>query len=274
MKRTLSILLVLLICLSLSACKQEPEQPIRTYETLEEINSQANVNICKPAVMGVTEEKFSTGDHNTALYQFELNGYSYYVRACKDTINDVSDLFKNNKPLFEGCTEKIAFDEATGYKACRFILGNRQYVFGVYDEEKMNQEDFESQALSLIDQMINQLTLPEIQELVGKYEDSTSKRAAAEVKLADDINQIIIDITWPNASSSYDEWKCQCYINMGKAIYDTISHTTNEVDEQGNVTPTSLDDYGQGYFTLKENQILWDGSENEITQTCVFKKIN
>lgn len=273
MKKILSALLVLTICLSLVACKQTPEQPVQQYESLEEINDQANVNICKPAAMGITDEKFYMVDNNTAAYQFVMNGYKCYIRGCRDLVNDMSDLFVDGKGLFEGCEEKISFGEAQGYKACRFILGNRQYIFGINDKEEMQEDYFESQAHTLIQQMINDVTLPEIKELVGEYQDSTYERASMTAELSD-INKININIKWSSSASSYDEWNCICYINMGKAVYDTITHTSNVIDEDGNITPTTLDDYKDGYFSLKENKILWDGSSNKETSTCIFEKIN
>lgn len=273
MKKILKVLLMLLMCLSLVACDlNEKESPWQKYSSLEEINKLTGVNICKPEGMEITNETFITNDNQTAAYQFESNGYVYYVRGCRDLTNDMSGIFVNNKPAFAGVTEKVAFVEAEGYKVYRFILGNKQYVFGVNDEEKLSKDTFSEQFTNYRNQMIRKNTIQEIKDLLGEYQDSYSQRASAELILGDDINQIIVNVKWSNSSTESEEFVCICKYDMGKLIYDEISHTSTNTED--NNSTTELNDYSSGYLSIKENKLYWDGSGNDLTKTCVFEKIN
>lgn len=270
MKKLLNILLVILICLSASACDYfEEESPMIKYSSLQEINKNAGVNICKPTDLEISDEKYLMVDNNTATYQFISNGYIYYIRGCKDLVNDMSGIFINNKPAFAGVTDKVAFAEAEGYKVYRFILGNKQYVFGVNDEGKMIMDDFSIQFTNYRNQMISENTMQEVKKLIGSYQDSYSQRASAEVILGDDINQVVVNIKWSNSSTETEEFICVCKFDMGKLMYDEITHQLNNGE-----TITELNDYASGYFSIKDNKLYWDGSGNTQTSNCIFEKIN
>lgn len=274
MKKILSVLLILIACLSLVACDfNKKENPMATYESLDEINKLAGVNICKPEGMEISDEKFLMTDNQTAAYQFVSNGYIYYIRACKDTVNDMSGIFINNKPAFEGVTDKVAFAEADGYKVYRFILGNKQYCFGVNDEGKLIMDDFSMQFANLKNQMIQETTLKEVKDLLGTYQDSYSQRANAEVVIGEDINQVIVTISWANSSDEIEEFICECKYDMGKLIYDKISHNLITQSSKDGIAKTELNDYSSGYFSIKDNKLYWDGSGNESTSKCVFERL-
>lgn len=274
MKKIFSILLILLTCISLSACNKKEENPVKNYSSLEELNKDAGVNIVKPATMGITNETFLMGDNQTAVYMFELNGNKFYVRACRDLENDMSGIFINNKPAFDGVTDKVAYAEGQGYRVCRMILGNKQYSFGLLMNEDTTDEYFENAAMEYKDQMIQEVSLPIVNELIGTYQDSTSQRANAVVTRADDINRINIDITWSSSAEEYEEWICECVVDMGMASYKQIKHIKNTVDEQGNTTLETNDEVYDGYFSITDNKLYWDGSGNNQTSSCVFEKID
>lgn len=265
---------ILLVCLFLTSCAKQQENPLVEYSSLKEINKLAGVNICKPAINGITNEKFYMNENETASYQFEVNNYIYYIRGCRDLYNDMSGIFINSKPAFEGVTDKVAFVEEEGYKVYRFILGNKQYCFGVNDKENLSKDLFSEQFENYKNQMIEENTLSEIKDLVGLYQDSISQRASAEIKLVDDINIVAINIMWSNSASSTEEIKCECKFSLGELMYDEISHTVTEVDENNIETTIELDDIGPGHFLIKGKALYWEGTNNEALAKCVFEKIN
>lgn len=274
MKKILSILLILLTCISLTACDKEEENPVKNYSSLNEINKIAGVNIVKPATMGVTNETFMIGDNNTAVYMFELNGNKFYVRACRDLQNDMSGIFINNKPAFDGVTDKIAYAEGQGYKVCRMILGNKQYSFGLLINDETTDEYFENAAMEYRNQMIQEVSLPVVNQIIGSYQDSTSQRANAVVTSGDDINRVNVDITWSNSAEEYEEWICECIVDMGMMTYSKITNIKNIVNDQGETELLTNEEEVDGYFSIVDNKIYWDGSNNKQTSSCVFEKIN
>ena len=275
MKKLLSLLLILLTCLSLSGCiGGNVENPVQEYSSLEEINKKAGVYLVSPGVMGKTDEKYFIIDNNTASYVYTLNGYTYYMRGTKYVANDMSGLFKNGKLLFEGNQDHIAYGEAEGYKAYRFFLGSRQYIFGVEDKDTLDKELFDQQFNEIYNQIMYESTSDEIKNLLGDYQDSTSQRASMNVSLSE-ANQLLINVIWPSSATQYDEWIMDAVINgVNQALYDNATHSLVTTLEDGTSDIQTLDDYKEGYFEIKDGKFLWTGSGNELTSSCVFEKVN
>lgn len=115
----------------------------------------------------------------------------------------------------------------------------------------------------------NENSTKEVVSLAGSYQDSTSQRASAQVEQVNE-NEIKIDITWSSSATEYDEWIINAKISDGKASYDSITHNrVSFVDDQE--TTEELNDYGPGYFEIDGEKLLWTGSGNSQTSTCVFE---
>lgn len=274
MKKTLVLLLTLLMSMSLFGCqkKKDPSDGFIKYNSLEEINKLANVELIKPAIMGIENESFYLIEQNTASYVFEANGYQYFIRGTKELSYDMSGIFTDkNKPLFN-TEERIQYGETSEYKAYRFVLGNTQFVFAMKDEGKIEKELFDAQFEDVFNLYCYEPTFEEIRNGVGYYQDSTSQRASMEVSLVD-INVLKFDITWPSSASEYDEWIIVASPIVYKIDYEDITHKRVVINDEGNEKETILDDYGPGYFEVESGIVKWTGSGNKQTSSCVFEKI-
>lgn len=278
MKKIFVILLSLFICFSLCGCQQEEheEQQITQYETLDEINKLASVHLIATDNPSVTDERYYMRDNDVAEYIYYIDGYLYYMRGTKHLDIDVSGVFKNGKTLFNNLLEeKIAYDESNGYKVYRFLVGEKQYIFGVNDNEKIDKETLEAKFYEIYKQVIFDSTINDIRMFVGEYQDITSQRATMNYSLVD-ANTPVIYIVWSSSNELLDEWIIQCSYDGYKLIYETenVQHIQTTYDENGEAKPKYLDDTEAGYFEFIDGNICWTGSQNEQTSNCVFQKIN
>lgn len=257
MKKLLNLLLVLVLCLTISGCeKEEIENPVIKFETLDAANIKAGVTLVKPAIAGVTDDYIGVIDNNTATYSFILNGYEYYERGCRNTSIDMSGLFTDKGGLFdEHLDEKECYGEAEGYKVFRFILGKTQYIFGVLDEGKMDLETFAQQYKEIRNQIINDSSTSDARSLIGTYTDRISQRAIATVTLCD-VNTFKIVIHWGSSANTYDEFVINT--NYAELSYNDIVHTENTVNEDGTVTSVALDDSIPGKLVHEDDILIWE----------------
>ena len=271
MKKIFITLILNLILLS-GCFNNKVENPVKQYESLQQINKNAIVYIAPLNQQEATEEVFYIIDNNTAVYGYKLNGYDYYQRGCKDTSIDMSGIFKNGSTLFSNKLEdKIAYEQTDEYKVYRFILGNKQYIFGVYDLGKLDKEVFDQQFSEVYLKTINDGSSKIVKDLVGDYYDTTSQRATAQASLID-INTLGIDVTWSSSENEYDEWIVETNYEYDRLTYSNISHLKVTTDENGNTDIKDLQDYCEGYFEIKDSKLLWTGSGNKQTSSCEFKK--
>lgn len=270
MKKILTILVLMFV---LIGCASDSENLYEKYNSLEEINKKTNTHLIKPGVMGITNERFFILDNNTSDYVFDLNGYEYYMRGCKDTTIDMSGVFENGKQIFEDQIDKqIAFARSKEYLVARFILGGKQYVFGVKDNGEMDTKTFEDQFDEVYKTIIYESTTQDIINLLGEYQDINSQRASATIELFD-VNRVLVNIKWPSSANQEDEWKAYCSYVPGRLDYEQIEHYKNTYNNDGSVTTETLNDFFPGYFETEENCICWSGSRDDTTSSCKFEKI-
>ena len=276
MKKLLVTLLALFICFSLTGCKKEEEivNPVKKYETLQEINEIAGVTLVSPAVPEISDQEYYIIDNKTAAYKFTVSGYEYYMRGCRDTSIDMSGVWVDGKTLFQDHLEDVFdFEEGDGYKVGRFILGGRQYIFGVHDKETMDKNVFLDLCSQISNQVIVEGTHDEVKALVGTYQDYVSQRASANVMLTD-IDTLTIDIIWPNTAYEYDEWvMTNAKYELTKLKYSEVIHTYNIMYDDGSMDVIDQKDFEPGYFEIKDNKLLWTGSGNEFASMCEFEKV-
>lgn len=279
MKKYLIILLSLFICFSLTGCKQEEEheeQQIIQHESLDEINKIANVHLVTTDETNVTDERYYIRDNEVAEYLYYVDGYLYYMRGTKHLDIDVSGVFKNGKTLFDKrLDEKIAYDESNGFKVYRFLIGDKQYIFGVNDNGDVDKDILEEKFYKIYKQIILDSTINDIKMFIGDYQDITSERATMNYTLAD-ANSPVIYIKWSSSSELLDEWIIQCSYDGYKLLYEAenIQHIQTTYDGTGEAKTQYLNDCEPGYFEFIKGNICWTGSQNEQTSSCVFEKIN
>lgn len=108
--------------------------------------------------------------------------------------------------------------------------------------------------------------------LAGDYQDSASRRATLIASVVGD--GLLIQVSWADSAAVSNIWTMNAkYDDNGKLayndaslnIYTTVDDKTEEKKEYEN---------GQGYFTVADGKLLWDGAADESCKACVFEKTN
>lgn len=105
--------------------------------------------------------------------------------------------------------------------------------------------------------------------LTGNYYDFVSQRATAVV--IEDGDEIEITVKWSSSANETTTWEMDCTKDGSKLSYTDCEKTNITYDEQGNADENEEYSDGEGYFTLKDGKLLWDGAAEENCQTCVFE---
>lgn len=277
MKKLLTILLVIAALFTVTGCNKDKEEvigentvnPMVSYDSLEEINEIVGTKLMHAPVMGVKDEKFFVINGEIAEYDFTVNGNSYCFRGAKDLTNDISGVYIDGKPAFEGSTNDYDYVSDGANKACRFLVGDIQYTFTINDNGTMDDDTFVSIANEFYDLLISEASDEKAVKLIGDYQDSYSQRASATLDLLG-VNYLLIDITWSNSVNTYDEWMIFAQYQDEKLVYDNddIVHFTVDGDDM-----QMVDDCVEGYFEIVDGNVCWSGSGNDATSSCVFEKI-
>ncbi len=277
MKKIITTLLTILICFSLVACtkSEEIKNGVVEYNSLEEINEITGMHIVVPAVMGIEDVKYCVIENKIAMCTFVINGYSYFIKATYDVDCDASGIYIEGTPAFdieEVKQNEKCFAQDELYKLFSFMINNGQYIFAVNDNGELSYDEFESEYYEIRDMIIKESTNEQFRNIEGMYVDSTSQRATAEVILTD-ANKCEIYISWSNSANENDTWTIVGNIeDDGKIKYDTDYHVKRSFDEDGNQLSETLTDTSNGYILYKDNKLIWSGSNNPQTSTCVFEK--
>ena len=166
MKKTLTILLALMMLLMICGCQSEKGgdedtadanndvetpstdgtvSPVTELSSLEELNDALGCNFTAPAAMGVTNESFCViddGETKIGQYCFSLNGVEYTYRFSKDIMSDISGVYtEDGTTLFSKINgEGAVFDGVN--KGYRWLSSDGQYTLTAVDETEYVEEDF------------------------------------------------------------------------------------------------------------------------------------
>lgn len=277
MKKLFTTLLLILLTLCLAACNEKSQaniaNPVVEVSSIDEINEALKTHMTSVGVMGKSDERYSIISNKVGQYDFKLNGYEYTLRASLDTSEDISGIYYEGNLLFANELEtRNVYGETSEYKAYRFLLGNEQYVLMVKDNGELSQDNFAAAYFEFMENIINEGTSEDAKALVGNYQDSSSQRANAFVSLSG-INEFSITVEWACTADEFHSWYMAAKYQDDKLVYDSITHEIAIAVENG-VDGRILDDYGAGYFEVKDGKLLWTGSGNNQTSSCIFEKIN
>ena len=276
MKKFLIILVALVMSFQMIACFAEEAvgipNPVVEYDSLEEINTIVGVNLMHPAVMGVTNERFSVISNSIAQYECEINGLEWVFRGAYITEEDISGLYYEDNTFTPG-------DDFTLYtNECyleRFFDGERQYTIAVMNpisadgEVFLDEETFMGICMELESIQKQHTDDP----LVGDYDDTVSQRAMATVERYGDVYNI--SVTWSDSESELSCWTMyNAVLEEGRLTYlgEEIGHYT--YDEEGNETSAEITATNNlGWLEIKDGMLYWTGAAQEECRTCVFEKI-
>lgn len=282
MKKLLNLLFALLMCLSLVACNTKEEvkddepigmaNPVVEYASLEEINEKIDVNLLKPAVMGVSNERFSIINNTIAQYECDINGLQWIFRAAHITDEDISGIY-NEYNVFEPNQDSGLY--VNEFYLDRFFDGDKQYTIVVKDP-------ITAQGYLVLDEGVFSdccMELKLIQKahmddpLVGDYQDTVGQRAIAYVERFGDTYNI--SVNWSDSNDVFNCWTMFDAVKDGdKLTYQGEQFGQYTYDAEGNVTSSNeTASNNVGYFEIKDGMLYWTGAAQEQCRTCVFEKM-
>ena len=246
--------------------------PWTELSSLEELNEAADMNLQLPPVMGVTVSAYrllSTDEQLIAEVIFEVNGQSFRLRGSPEFDTDISGIYmEDGNTAFAGheneCRTDVLTDEV---KAARWMDINGQYVLSADDATAVDAETFTAMAdeLQEVTNPDQPIVLPE-----GTYYDTTSERAAAEVKsLGNDAYAITVH--WADSAFEYTEWTMTAVMGEdGTLSYQDCVEKLVSQAEEGEPVETVANLIPDGFFIPTENAIAWTGAAEESCRDCVF----
>lgn len=122
------------------------------YASLEELNKVFGSNLCKPAVMGVTDEEFEVKTVNgikVAEYEFSVNGVEYEFRAA-DTTEDIIGINEDGDTEYPDSNDKPAFKQTAEHFTAWWLAGDIQYAI-IADADEIEYETFKG----VVEEMAN-----------------------------------------------------------------------------------------------------------------------
>ena len=263
MKKILAIILALALAAGLAACglsKTEEETTEAVSASEEEttevpyggarlliINNQPCVISAKDGFdnAGVTElycdtaetYSFTASDENTSWKVFVLD---------KKFEDGARYLAQAEQPALEGSgTLEIAADK---------------YIYILCSESAFT-ADAPSEAT---------LSINYASSLSGSYQDSYSQRASAEV--TDNGDMVEITVSWAGSAFERYVWDMTCAREGDKLTYKDCRKTLCTAADSGEEKAEVIFENGEGFFTIKDGKLAWDGASEEDCVSCVFEK--
>ena len=114
------------------------------------------------------------------------------------------------------------------------------------------------------------LTINYADSLSGNYQDSYSQRAVA--KVYDNGEEAEIIISWSSSATERTVWEMNAEKDGDKLTYTDCKKTDFTADENGEGAGKVEYENGEGYFTVKDGKLLWDGAAEEDCTSCVFER--
>ena len=276
MKKTI-VMLIALAMLTAMAQTGVPN-PITEYTSLAEINAAAGTCLVRPAVMGVSEESFSTittSEGVISQYRFTVAGFGYTFRGSRMT-EDISGVYVSGHGVFKGAaTDECEFYYGEGFMLSRWKSGINQYTLYVEDPDSiMDRETFrliswEMQELAGGTEIDNAAAI-DISDLAGTYQDSFSQRAWAEIHIEN--GECVIEIHWADSAAEYYLWTMTLSPEGDRLTYTDGVCCDITVFDGGIEKTITVYDQAAGYFTVSGITLLWNGAENDYCRDCVFEK--
>ena len=114
------------------------------------------------------------------------------------------------------------------------------------------------------------LAIDYAQGLTGAYQDSVSQRASAEV--IDSSDGVNIIVHWGGSATEAYNWTMNCTREGDKLTYKDCKKIYLNLDPANEKREVEYEN-GEGYFTIKDGKLLWDGAAEEDCAGCVFEPL-
>ena len=284
MKKTLIVLLALIMCLSLTACNdtEKEEQsadepvgmanPVVEYGSLEEINEKTGVNLIKPSTVEVTNERFSVINDTVAEYVCEVNGREWVFRAAYVTDEDISGIHNEYNEFVPNQDSSVYVND---FYLERFFDGDRQYTIAAMNpisedgEILVDQVEFIDCCMELESIQKQHMDDP----VVGDYQDTVNENTVVYVERFGDKYNVSVNLT--ASESEFKSWTMYDAVKDG----DKLTYRGEEIgqytyDSEGNVISSNVTAANNvGWFEIKDGLLYWTGAAEEECRAWVFEKI-
>lgn len=281
MKKLLIILTAFILCLQSAVCFAEEEKavqpvgmpnPVVEYGSLEEINAIAGVALMRPAVMGVTNERYTVISNTVAQYVCEINGLEWTFRAACVTDKDISGMHHEYNEFIPDQDSGITTNE---FYLERFFDGNRQYTIVVKDPISQDGEIFLDQDLfsdiCMELESIQKLHLDD--PLVGNYQDTADQTVTACIERRGDV--YFIGINRAASDLEVDCWNIyDAVMEDGRLSYQGEEICRYAFDAEGNEISNEVTVLNHlGCFEIRDGLLYWTGAAREECRAWIFEKI-
>lgn len=246
--------------------------PVVEYSSLEEINEVAGVNLMKPPVMGVSDERFSVIGGRIAQYICDINGMEWTFRGACITDEDISGIY-DERNVFTPNEDYGLY--ANEFYLDRFFDGDRQYTIVVANpisedgEILIDEETYSNCCMEMKSILKQHMDDP----LVGDYQNTTDDRMVLYVERQGD--KYVMSV---NLNVSDREFKCWTMLDAVMED-DKLTYKGEEIgeyiyDEDGNETSSNVTAANNiGYFEIKDDKLYWTGAAQEECRSSIFEKI-
>ena len=278
MKKTLALLLTLTMLFSLSACGGKEDaglaNPMTEYASLEELNEATGSLLTGPGVMGISDESFASydcGEYMIAEYNFTVAGVKYMLRSAP-TLEDISGFYVNGEPAFSGdIADGINYAEGEdGVQLARWANVDGQYVFACLSEN----DDFTGIAEEMY--AVNSPSATggvDFATLPGEYQDSVSQRASMTVEDNGD-ETVHMLVSWANSAFETMQWEMNASLGEDGLLYYTDgSSSLVSTAEDGTQEVKVLSVNTEGFFSIADGVLYWNGAADESCRECAFEKV-
>lgn len=261
------------------AVDQDMSWPVTLYKEGDGAGDAAGVVLCGPAVMGVTERRYTstdTGEYTFAQYDFRVNGARWTLRGAAATGVDISFLYLNGEKAFpaEAGTQDVQYLFADGVYAARWFNLNGQYVLICRDSDAYGRDTFAMITEELMeltsDMMSDRELVAYYDSLAGCGDDRVSERAYVCVE---SLGVLGVGITaeWSDGDEMTTRWTMTAHLaEDGLLVYDDCVCEQVKYDENGNESSTVLYRNGEGFFGYDGEVLYWNGAQDDECRACEF----
>jgi len=253
--------------------KTEIPNPTTEYASLEEINEITHGRLAHPAVMGVTDEKFSVidcGDYKIAQYDYSVNGIPYTFRFSDYVEDDISGIYEGGALLFgKEIAEEVK--EFEGGKAARFFTTDGQYVLTAKDNGALELETFKGIADEQ-HRIVGDYGEAEgmAAQFVGDWHEQIAGRGMMTVTAENE--KLHFSARWAGSYKDAYVWEFDGEVGAdGKIEYKDGLRQLMEYDETGAATEKERKEDNSGVIWLDgEGNIVWQDNDSEGSEPAVF----
>lgn len=110
-------------------------------------------------------------------------------------------------------------------------------------------------------------------EYAGEYQDLFSQRATLTAEDLGDALKIMVH--WSSSATEASIWTMTAkFTSSDKLSYTDCEYGIVVFDDDDNDSYTKEYEAAEGYFTVTDGKLFWDGAADESCRDCIFEKIN